>query len=133
MPAIAADAEIRMVLDQMVEAQNAGDRDRYVASLAHRPDAIHIGTDPDEWWTVDELSRSLSDGDNSDIKLVIDEMTVHAETDDVAWAVGRGHFESAAGKSRPVRTSGVLTRDGDGWKLVHSHASIGVPNSEMFG
>jgi SnoaL-like domain len=133
MAAVAADSEIRMVLEQMVEAQNAGDPDRFLATLAMRPDALHIGSDPDEWWTAEELSRSLNVGVNFGIKLVMDDVSVHAETEDVAWAVGRGHFENEAGKSRPMRMSAVLIRAGDGWKVVHLHASIGVPNDELFG
>jgi hypothetical protein len=29
--------------------------------------------------------------------------------------------------------NGVVTREGDEWTLVHSHASIGLPNDKLFG
>ena len=40
-----AQDEIRAVLDQLLEAQNAGDADRIGTALSERPDAVHIGTD----------------------------------------------------------------------------------------
>jgi SnoaL-like domain len=45
--------------------------------------------------------------------------------------VGRGRFV-AGERERPVRFSGVATRDADRWAFVHSHASIGVSNDEFF-
>jgi hypothetical protein len=45
--------------------------------------------------------------------------------------VGRGRFV-AGGREEPMRLSGVATRDGDRWVFVQSHASIGVPNDDLF-
>jgi hypothetical protein len=47
--ATAADSEIRMSLERMIEAMNAGDLPELRARLAERADAIHIGTAPEEW------------------------------------------------------------------------------------
>jgi ketosteroid isomerase-like protein len=133
MAAISADSEIREVLEQMIDAMNSGDRDRLRTFLAQRPDAVHIGSDPDEWMTAGEIVETLGGGEALGVKAVVDDLTVHGETSDVAWAVGHGHFENKSGSTRPVRMSAVLVRDGDSWTIVHSHASIGVPNAEMFG
>jgi len=43
--------EIRAVFDQLLKAQNAGDTERVRSMLSERPDAVHIGTDAEEWWT----------------------------------------------------------------------------------
>jgi SnoaL-like domain len=32
-----------------------------------------------------------------------------------------------------VRMTGVLIREHGQWKVVQSHASIGVPNADIFG
>ena len=42
--------EVRAVLNQMIDAQNAGDRERLRPMLSNRPDAVFIGTDAGEWW-----------------------------------------------------------------------------------
>jgi ketosteroid isomerase-like protein len=133
MAATSADSEIREVLDQMIEAMNSGDRDRLRTFVGQRPDAVHIGSDPDEWMTAEEIVETVGGGEALGVKVVVDDFTVHGETNDVAWAVGHGHFENKSGSTRPVRMSAVLVRDGDRWTVVHSHASIGVPNAEMFG
>ena len=52
---------------------------------------------------------------------------------DVAWAEGRGRFTRAGGGQRPVRMTGVFVREDGRWKVVQSHASIGVPNDDIFG
>jgi ketosteroid isomerase-like protein len=52
---------------------------------------------------------------------------------DVAWAEGRGRFTSAGGGERPVRMTAVFAREDGQWKVVQSHASIGVPNADIFG
>jgi uncharacterized protein (TIGR02246 family) len=140
MAATAADSEIRKVLEQVLDAINAGDRDRLRSFLA--PDAIHIGTDPDEWWTSEEMVaavdefmviRHVGGVETLSVKAVLDDVTAHGETSDVAWAVGHAHFESGSRRSRPVRMTAVLVRDGNRWTIAHSHYSIGVPNAELLG
>jgi len=42
-----AEDEVRKVIDETLEAQNAGDAVRLRAMLSGRPDAVHIGTDPE--------------------------------------------------------------------------------------
>jgi ketosteroid isomerase-like protein len=125
--------EVRKVLDEMIEAQNAGDAGRLRSMLSERPDAVHIGTDAEEWWTsgqVVDAVAAASGGD--DIRAVADDIDVHIHGD-IAWAEGRGRFTRADGAERPVRMTGVLVREDNQWKVVQSHASIGVPNADIFG
>ena len=85
--------EIRKLIDELTEAQNSGDAPRLRTMLSERDDAVHIGTDAEEWWT----SSQLIDGVAAD------------------------------------RVTGVLVREGGQWKVVQSHASIAVPNADIFG
>ena len=100
--------EVRKVLDELIEAQNAGDAGRLRSMLSERPDAVHIGTDAEEWWTggqVVDAVAAASGGD--DIRAVADDTDVHIHGD-IAWAEGRGRFRRADGAERPVRMTGVL-------------------------
>src|SRR6516165_3237077 len=119
-----AEDEVRKVIDETLEAQNAGDAARLRAMLSGRPDAVHIGTDPEEW----ETSNQVVDA----VQAIADDMGVHIQGD-VAWAEGRGRFTRAGGGERPVRMTCVLIRENGLWKVVQSHASIGVPNADTFG
>ena len=71
-------------------------------------------------------------GGGDDIQAVADDIDIHVQGD-VAWAEGRGRFTRAGGGERPVRMTGVLVREDGQWKVVQSHASIGVPDAGIFG
>ena len=94
--------EIRAVFDQMIEAQNAGDAERVRSMLSQRPDAVHIGTDAEEWWTSKQVADAVAAvGGTDDIQAVSDDTEIHVQGD-VAWAEGRGRFTSAGGGERPA-------------------------------
>ena len=125
--------EIRKLLDELIEAQNSGDAPRLRSMLSERPDAVHIGTDAEEWWTSNQLVDDVAAaGGGDDIRVVADDIDVHVQGD-IAWVEGRGRFTRADGAERPVRMTGVLVREDGQWKIVQSHASIAVPNADIFG
>jgi ketosteroid isomerase-like protein len=114
-------------------AQNAGDAERVRSRLSERPDAVHIGTDADEWWTSKQIVDAVAAAGGADeIQAVADDIDIHVQGD-VAWVEGRGRFTRAGGGERPVRMTGVFVREDGQWKVVQSHASIGVPNDDIFG
>lgn len=124
-----AQGEVRAALDELIEAQNAGDAERVRSMLSERPDAVHIGTDAQEWWTSKQLVDDVAAAGGGPTAGDID---IHVQGD-VAWAEGRGRFTSAGGGERPVRITAVLVREDGEWKVAQSHASIGVPNADIFG
>ena len=127
-----AQDEVRKVIDETLEAQNAGDAARLRSMLSERPDAVHIGTDAEEWDTSNQVVDAAAAVGGDDIQAVADEFDIHIQGD-VAWAEGRGRFTRAGGGERPVRMTWVLIRENGQWKFVQSHASIGVPNADIFG
>ena len=127
-----AQDQVRKVIDETLEAQNAGDAARLRSMLSERPDAVHIGTDAEEWDTSNQVVDAAAAVGGDDIQAVADEFDIHIQGD-VAWAEGRGRFTRAGGGERPVRMTCVLIRENGQWKVVQSHASIGVPNADIFG
>lgn len=128
-----AQDEVRRVIDATLEAQNAGDAGRLRSMLSERPDAVHIGTDAEEWETSKQVVDAVAAaGGGDDIQAVADDIDIHIQGD-VAWAEGRGRFTRAGGSERPVRMTCVLIRENGQWKVVQSHASIAVPNADIFG
>jgi len=126
-----ADDEVRATVIELLDAQNAGDSERYGSLLSHRADAVHIGTDSEEWWTTKELVAALT-GVVPEITVSIDDMTTHT-VGDVAWVEGLGRFRSPDGQQRAVRATCVLVREDGRWKVAQQHASIAVPNDQLFG
>src|SRR5215469_15605413 len=123
--------EVRAAIDEMIHAQNVGDAERLRTLLSERPDAVHIGTDAGEWWTSKELLDDVAAGGDGDIQVVADDVDVHVQGD-VAWVEGHGRFTNRSGGERPVRITGVLIREHGRWAMVQSHASIAVPDADMF-
>jgi ketosteroid isomerase-like protein len=126
--------EVLAVIERMTEALQTADADSLAAVLSERSGALHIGTDPGEWWTTQELVAGIKDatsvGDNP-IHIEHDKPQV-AVSGDVAWTVARARFKNDDGGERAVRVTGVFVREGGHWKAVQTHASIGVPNEKIF-
>ena len=129
-----AEQEIGAVIKKMMDALNEGDATKLDALLSDRPGAIHIGTDPSERWTKQQLlaniKEAMSVGGN-EVRAEHDEVHVDVEGD-VAWTEGTGKFVNESGAQRAVRITGVLVREGGEWKVTQAHASIGLPNEELF-
>ena len=130
----AAEQDIRAVVEAINEALRTADAQRLDSLLSDRHGCMHIGSDPSEWFSKDQLlagiNEAMSVGDDQ-VRAEIGAMDVHV-VGDVAWAEGRGRFVSSRGSAREVRMTGVFARDDGQWKSVQSHASIGVPNEQMF-
>ena len=128
-----AQDEIRAVLDRLLEAQIAGDAEQMRSMLSERPDAVHIGTDAAEWWTSMQVVDAMAAAGGADeIQLIADDIDIHVQGD-VAWAEGHGRFTMPGGGEQPVRMTTVLVCEDGQWRVVQSHASIGVPNADIFG
>ena len=123
--------EVRAVLNEMMDAQNAGDAERIRATLSNRPDVVFIGDGPGEWWTSKDYLDVIAGSHPGDINAAFDDIGVHA-LGDVAWADGHGRFKASDGNERPVRGTAVLVREDGQWKVVQSHVSIAVPNEQTF-
>jgi uncharacterized protein (TIGR02246 family) len=126
--------EVRAAVRETIDAQNAGDAARLQSLLSQRPDAVHIGTDAEEWWTSKQILDELAAGGDGagDVQVVADDLEVHVHGD-VAWVEGRGRFTNRSGAERQVRMTGVLVREHGRWMMAQSHSSIGVPNADIFG
>jgi uncharacterized protein (TIGR02246 family) len=123
--------EVRAALDEMLDAQNAGDAGRLRCMLAERPDAVHVGTDAGEWRASKEVVDAVAAAGNDDVQVVAGGVDVHL-LGGVAWAEGRGRFTSPGGGERPMRMTAVLVREDGRWMVVQSHASVGVPDADIF-
>jgi ketosteroid isomerase-like protein len=131
---------VRAVIERNIAAMQSGDVDTIEALASDRPGCVTIGTDPDEWWdkaTVMALMREeLANGGprvgDTPIRMEPGEITVHVQGD-VAWVEGTGKVINDQGEERAFRNTGVLVREDDGeWRGVQAHASIGVPNQDIF-
>jgi len=99
MPGTGAEDEVRALLSQLLEAQNAGDSERVRVLLSGRPGAVHIGTDGEEWWTSAQVADAVAAvGGADDIQAVADDVRVHVQG---------GRLRRRATKPWPGREAGL--------------------------
>jgi ketosteroid isomerase-like protein len=119
-------AAIAALLDDWHQAASVGDAERYFAYFT--PDAVFLGTDATERWTVDEFHEyaapHFEDGHGWTMRATRREIVVkesHAYFDEDLVSEGLG----------PVRGSGVLHRTPEGWAIAHYVLSFTVPNERV--
>lgn len=125
--------EIEQVLRDVVDAIANSDLDEIGRRTSRDPCAVAIGSDPAEWSEgYDEIMRLMRDSTpDAEIGITagLDDVKAFAEGT-VGWAAGHGYFE-IGGKRVPVRMTAVVHQEDGEWKMVQTHASIGVPNERM--
>ena len=131
MATTAIEAAVRDAVDDLLTSMNVGDTEGLRRRLSADPAAVHIGSDPEEWWSSEEVVSSFGNVPASGVRATVEELTVHPIGEDAAWFVSKGRFVGE-GIDVPVRISGVAAREDDRFVFVHSHASVGIPNDELF-
>ena len=126
--------ELEQVMRDIIDAMERSDIEWVERHQSHDDCVVGIGSDPSEWATgFDETLRlwreSMPDA-TLQVHAGLDDVEAFREGD-VGWAAGRGWFD-VEGRRVPVRMTAVLHREDGDWKIVQTHASIGVPNDRMF-
>ncbi|MFZ0972493.1 MAG: nuclear transport factor 2 family protein [Solirubrobacteraceae bacterium] len=125
--------EIEQVLRDVVEAIANSDLDEIGRRTSRDPCAVAIGSDPGEWTEgYDEIMQLMRDSTpDAEVGITagLDDVKAFAEGT-VGWASGHGYFE-IGGNRVPVRITAVVHQEDGEWKMVQTHASIGVPNDRM--
>lgn len=122
------EAAVAAVLDDWHAAAAAADEARYFGHFT--PDAVFLGTDATERWTVEEFRRYahpfFAKGKAWTFKAVERHVTL-SKDGSVAW------FDELLDTPNlgPARGSGVLLRVGGAWKIAHYDLSVPIPNALM--
>lgn len=125
--AVAQDAEaaVNQVLDALHEAASEADFDRYFALYAD--DAVFLGTDSTERWTIDEFKAytrpRFANGGGWTYKPTQRHVSFTPDGH-TAW-FDELLFNASYGT---CRGSGVLIQTDDGWKVSQYNLSIPIPN-----
>ena len=94
-----------------------------------------MGTNPEEWLQGERVAEFLKE----EVEAMGGNVTISAGDPEaysegsVGWGVTRPMITLPDGRSVSPRWSAVFHREDGEWRLVQLHASIGVPNEEVFG
>ena len=127
-PEASSEAAVAAVLDDWHAAAAAADEARYFAHFA--PDAVFLGTDAMERWSVEEFRRYahpyFAKGKAWSFKAVERHISFSPDHS-VAWFDERLDTPNLG----PARGSGVLVRAAGSWRIAHYDLSVPIPNALM--
>ena len=120
-----AEAAVAAVLDELHAAASAADYDRYFGIFTD--DAVFLGTDATERWTLEEFQEyagaRFSQGNGWTYRMLERHVTISPHGH-AAWFDERLHNE----RYGETRGTGVLVHSEDGWKIAQYNLTIPVPN-----
>jgi ketosteroid isomerase-like protein len=123
--------DVEAAVDSMLDAMKRGDAGAADALMAGDVSVV-IGTDDGEWWDGRDRSTAAIRAQleaTGGFALTVDQLRGYGG-DGFGWFEVRGSMAAADG-SVPIRMTGALRSEPDGWKFVQFHASVGIPNAEL--
>lgn len=117
--------DVNRLLDDWHRAASEADQQGYIGPLA--ADAVFLGTDPTERWSVEQFAEFVApyfDEGQGWTYLPRDRQVMLSADGATAWFDERLDNE----KYGELRGTGVLRRTDQGWELVQYNMSFPVPN-----
>jgi hypothetical protein len=130
-----ASSEIREFVERYYAAARAGHDADAKALISQREGVLMIGSDPREWWDGAGFARAMraqAEEVGGSIPIYAGDVQAFREGS-VSWAADRPTFRMGEGREIPARISMVMHLEGDAWKIVHLHLSVGVANEDTVG
>ena len=125
--AMAPSTEIRDTMLEFYRRMLAGESDEANDLISRDPALVFIGS-AGEW--VDDQDALRAGTQEAGEGLEPGPNPVGYANGDVGWYVDQPTWQFADGTSAEMRLSAVLQREEPGWRIVHVHMSIAVPDNE---
>ncbi len=125
--------EIRNLILRWYESYPRREISAFASSLfSNQEGFLIIGSDQTEWIEHPEgMIKNYRVMESRDIyKIKVEDLKAYCEND-IGWAVDRVWFVMPDGSEVPMRHTYILHKEEGAWKVVHVHASIGVPNAAI--
>jgi SnoaL-like domain len=125
--ALSPSAEIRELMLEFYRRMLQGESDAANDLISTDPATLFIGS-AGEWVDDQAVLRGGSQVDTEG--LVPGERPVAWSRGDVGWFADQPSWVFADGTRAEMRMSAVLQREPAGWRIVHAHLSVAVPDDE---
>jgi hypothetical protein len=121
-------AAVRAAWLEFCDRLSGGDVESFDRLVSGHPATVVIGTAPGEW--VRERSQ-LRYGFEAEGIGIRSRNAVGYEAGELGWLTDEVDFLFPDGSAMDCRFTVVFRREDDRWKLLHMHASVGVPDEEV--
>jgi hypothetical protein len=124
-------AGVRDGILRFYERFSAGDPDAFAEGVAEGPGVSVIGTAPGEGHDDRESWIEAYRSGIAELGMTLEGADPRGyEEGAVGWGVDQPRFVLPDGSYLPTRLTAVLHNEDGGWKVVHLHFSVGVPDEE---
>jgi adenylate cyclase len=126
--------ELEDLVRRWFAAATVGDASMVDTVVSTDPAVTLIGSDPGEWFRGGEAVSQFLRGEVTNAggqARFSPEDTEAYEEGTVGWATTRLTITLPDGRSVSPRWSSVFHLEGGAWRIVHTHASIGVDNDAI--
>jgi hypothetical protein len=120
-------AEIKATMLEFYRRMLAGDAEGANDLVSRSPALVFIGS-AGEW--VDDQETFRSGTQEPGEGLEAGPAPVAFERDGVGWFADQPTWLFADGSRAEMRMSAVLVHDAPGWRIVHAHLSVAVPDDQ---
>jgi len=124
--------ELKNLVLQNYAKEAAGEiREVVRNSYSQREEPILVGTDPDEWYEgYKAIYHFYEPAFSSKLVAQFEELKAFCEGS-VGWTVDRVKVKFPDGLELPMSHTRIFHKEEDGWKIVHNHVSILIPNEKL--
>ena len=123
--------ELQALLERYYAASAQGDTVFLDQLLAREPGTLVVGTDAAEWWRGgDQIFQTWAAAWRTRGGLPVQGSQPQAfRSGNVGWVDDQARWSRPDGRTIPFRLTAVFHYDGQEWRMVQAHFSIGVPNA----
>lgn len=125
--AMAPSTEIRDTMLEFYRRMLAGESDEANDLISRDPSLIFIGS-AGEWVNDQAALRSGTQVPGEGV--IAGPNPVGFANGDVGWFADQPTWHFADGTRAEMRMSAVLQREANGWRIVHAHLSVAVPDDQ---
>ena len=122
-------AIVRDAVLAFYEGVNAKAVERFDDIVSTSQAALVIGTAPGEW--VSERARLRFGFETEGLTLEAGPQPTGYRAGSMGWFVDEPRFGFPGGGGMRTRLTAVVIEEGERWKVLHLHFSVGVPDEEV--
>jgi hypothetical protein len=119
--------DIKDTVVRFYQRMRASDMAGFDEFISTDPSLLVIGS-ANEWYTERERLRGVFRLRNQGLEGGAD--LIAYENGDMGWFIDRPDWIFSDGSRMHTRFTAILHREGSGWKFVHWHLSVGVPDED---